>query len=108
MPRAQLTLQATVLPRISARSADLFGRLADTRAAGMTLLIKFLVSTAGRVARVVAGLALIAVGLLAIGGTAGIIVAVIGVLLVVAGLFDFWLFPPLYGAPLSGPKIRAI
>ncbi len=64
-------------------------------------------STAGRVTRVVAGLALSAWGLLGIGGTAGIVVAVVGLVPLLAGLFDFCVFAPLFGAPLSGPQIRS-
>jgi hypothetical protein len=64
-------------------------------------------STAGRVTRIVAGIALILWGLVGLTGTAGIVVAVVGALPLVAGLFDFCVFAPLFGAPLSGPKIRA-
>lgn len=74
----------------------------------MNPFIKFMVSTAGRITRIVAGVALIAIGLLAIGGTGGIIVAVIGALPLVAGLFDFCVFAPLFGAPFSGPKARSV
>ncbi len=73
----------------------------------MNPFIKFMASTAGRVTRVVAGLALIAWGLLGIGGTAGIVVAVIGLVPLLAGLLDFCVFAPLFGAPLSGPQIRS-
>lgn len=73
----------------------------------MNPLIKFLASGAGRMVRIVAGIALIAIGLLSIQGTGGIVVAVIGVLPLLAGLFDFCVFAPLCGLPLSGPKIRA-
>ncbi|MGD0172878.1 MAG: DUF2892 domain-containing protein [Anaerolineales bacterium] len=73
----------------------------------MNPFVKFMASTTGRIVRIVAGIALIALGLLAIGGTAGIIVAVIGAVPLLAGLFDFCVFAPLFGAPLSGPKIRA-
>jgi hypothetical protein len=72
----------------------------------MNPFVKFMASTAGRIVRIVAGIALILVGLLAIGGTGGIIVAVIGAVPLLAGLFDFCVFAPLFGAPLSGPKIR--
>jgi hypothetical protein len=72
----------------------------------MNPFIKFMASTAGRVVRIVAGIALIAVGLLAIQGIGGIVVAVVGALPLLAGLFDFCAFAPLFGAPLSGPKIR--
>jgi hypothetical protein len=68
--------------------------------------IKFMASTAGRIVRIVAGIVLIAVGLLAIHGITGIVVAVVGALPLVAGLFDFCVFAPLFGAPLSGPRIR--
>ena len=69
-------------------------------------LIKFLASTNGRIVRAVAGIALIVVGLLVIGGTAGIIVAVIGVAPLAAGVFDFCIFAPLFKLPLMGKQIR--
>lgn len=72
----------------------------------MNPLIAFLASTAGRGVRAVAGLILIALGLLVLQGTAGIIVAVIGIVPLAAGVFDFCLFAPIFGAPLSGSKIR--
>ncbi|MEO8391449.1 MAG: DUF2892 domain-containing protein [Chloroflexota bacterium] len=73
----------------------------------MNPFVKFMASSNGRIARIVAGIALIALGLAAIGGTAGIVVAVIGAVPLLAGIFDFCVFAPLFGAPLSGPKIRA-
>jgi Protein of unknown function (DUF2892) len=73
----------------------------------MNPFIAFMASTAGRITRIVAGLALVAWGLLGLGGAAGLVVAVIGALPLLAGLFDFCVFAPLFGAPLSGPKIRA-
>jgi hypothetical protein len=73
----------------------------------MNPFIKFMASTAGRIVRIVAGAALIAWGLLGLGGTAGIIVVVVGAVPLLAGLLDFCIFAPLFGAPLSGSKIRA-
>ena len=73
----------------------------------MNPFVKFMASTAGRIARGVVGILLIAWGLLGIGGTGGIILAIVGLLPLVAGLFDFCVFAPLFGAPLSGPKIRS-
>lgn len=73
----------------------------------MNPFIMFLASTSGRIVRIVAGVALIAWGLLGLGGTTGIIVAVIGAVPLFAGVFDFCVFAPLFGSPLSGPKIRA-
>ena len=73
----------------------------------MNPFVKFLASSAGRVIRALAGLALVAWGLLGLGGTTGVIVAVIGLVPLAAGLFDFCVFAPLFGNPLSGQKIRA-
>ena len=73
----------------------------------MNPFIKFMASTSGRLTRIVAGLVLIAWGLMGLGGTAGIIVAVVGAVPLLAGVFDFCIFAPLFGSPLSGPKIRA-
>ncbi len=73
----------------------------------MQSLIKFLVSTAGRVTRIVAGIALIAVGLLWLGGAVGIVVAVVGLVPLLAGIFDVCVFAPLFGLYFNGPKTRA-
>lgn len=73
----------------------------------MNSFVNFMASTNGRIARIVAGIALIVLGLMALSGTIGIIVAVIGLVPLAAGLFDFCIFAPLFGRPLSGPKIRA-
>jgi hypothetical protein len=73
----------------------------------MNPVINFLASTAGRLTRIVAGVALIAWGILGLGGTTGIVVAVVGAVPLLAGIFDFCIFAPLFGYPLSGPKIRA-
>jgi hypothetical protein len=73
----------------------------------MNPFVTFMASTAGRITRIVAGLALIAWGTLGLGGTPGLVVAVIGAVPLLAGVFDFCVFAPLFGAPFSGPKIRA-
>ncbi|HSD83656.1 MAG TPA: DUF2892 domain-containing protein [Anaerolineae bacterium] len=73
----------------------------------MNPFVKFMTSAAGRVIRIAAGLALVLWGLMSIGGTTGVVVAVIGLVPLVAGLFDFCIFAPLFGAPLSGPRIRS-
>jgi hypothetical protein len=64
-------------------------------------------SGAGRIVRIDAGVALIAWGLLGLGGTTVVVVAVVGALPLLAGLFDVCVFAPLFGCPLSGAKIRA-
>lgn len=69
---------------------------------------QFMASGVGRVARIVGGIALIAGGLLAIGGPAGIIMAAIGLVPLLAGTFDVCVFSALFGGPFSGAAIRAI
>ena len=73
----------------------------------MNPFVTFMASTAGRLIRIAAGIALVLWGLMGIQGTAGIVVAVIGVVPLAAGLFDFCVFAPLFGNPMSGPRIRA-
>ncbi len=73
----------------------------------MNPFVGFLASRNGRIIRFVAGLALIVWGLFGLSGVTGIVVAVIGAVPFLAGAFDFCVFAPLFGAPLSGPKIRA-
>ena len=73
----------------------------------MNQVISFLASGTGRIVRVVAGVILVAWGWYGLAGVTGIIVAIIGLVPLVAGIFDFCVFAPLFGAPLSGPKIRA-
>jgi len=73
----------------------------------MNPFVSFMASPAGRITRIVAGIILIVWGLMGLTGVTGIIVAVIGALPLVAGIFDFCVFAPLFGSPLSGPKIRA-
>ncbi|MFW6069287.1 MAG: YgaP family membrane protein [Chloroflexota bacterium] len=72
----------------------------------MNPFIAFMASPAGRFTRIVAGIALIAWAVLGLSGIATIVVAVIGAVPLLAGLFDFCIFAPLFGAPFSGPQIR--
>ncbi len=69
-------------------------------------LIKFLASGMGRWIRVIAGVILIALGLLVVKDTGGIILAVVGLVPLLAGVFDFCVFALLFGAAFSGSKIR--
>jgi hypothetical protein len=73
----------------------------------MNPFVKFMASPSGRITRIVAGIVLVVLGLLVMHGVGGIIVAIVGLVPLVAGLFDFCVFAPLFGAPMSGPKIRA-
>ena len=74
----------------------------------MSPFVKFMISPAGRILRIVAGIALIAWGLAGLDGATGIIVAIVGAVPLLAGLFDFCVFAPLFGGHLSGPKNRAL
>lgn len=71
----------------------------------------FMSSPTGRILRIVVGLGLIGWGVFlaaaASNVTTGIILAVVGLLPLVAGLLDFCVFAPLFGAPFSGSKVRA-
>ncbi len=69
--------------------------------------IGFMASSAGRFTRVVAGLALIGIGLVALHGAGGVALAVVGAIPLAAGVFDFCLFAPLFRLPFLGPAIRA-
>ncbi len=73
----------------------------------MNPFVSFMASTTGRIVRIVVGLLLIAWGLMGLTGVTGIIVTIVGLVPLVAGLFDFCVFAPLFGNPMSGPKIRA-
>jgi hypothetical protein len=74
----------------------------------MNPFVKFMASGAGRVTRVIAGLALVAWGWLGLSGTVGIIVIIIGLVPLLAGLFDVCVFSPLFGGPFAGPDIRKL
>ncbi len=63
---------------------------------------KFMASMTGRLVRIIAGIALILIGLLVVKDTGGIILAAIGVLPVLAGVFNFCLIAPMIGAPFQG------
>jgi hypothetical protein len=71
----------------------------------------FMSSPAGRIVRVVAGLALIGGGVvLAISATnvaLGVVLVVVGLVPFFAGALDVCVFAPLFGGPFSGAKARA-
>ncbi len=67
---------------------------------------RFIASPSGRVLRVVAGLILIFAGFLWIRGTWGVIVAIIGLVPFLAGLFDWCVLAPLFSLPFVGQRLR--
>ncbi len=72
----------------------------------MTGLFRFLASMAGRITRIVAGAILILAGLLVVHGAAGWVIAIVGLVPLVAGLVDVCVFAPLFGHPFQGPALR--
>jgi hypothetical protein len=67
----------------------------------MNSLVNFLTSAAGRMIRIVAGLLLVWIGAYDGGG---ILLAVIGLIPIAAGVFNFCLLAPLFGSPLFPRK----
>jgi hypothetical protein len=72
----------------------------------MKAVFRFLASPAGRVVRVIAGVVLIVVGIAVVNGAIGWILAVVGLVPLVAGVFDWCFFAPLFGLPFVGPRLR--
>ncbi len=67
---------------------------------------KFMTSTLGRAIRIVAGMALGLVGLLAVHGTTGVILIVVGLVPLLAGIFNVCVFAPLFGGPFNGRNVQ--
>lgn len=69
---------------------------------------KFMSATSGRWLRIVAGAVLVAAGLVWLGGVWGVILAVVGLVPLVAGILDVCLLGTLFfGTPLHGKDVRA-
>ena len=66
----------------------------------------FMSSLSGRLLRILAGLALIVIGLVGVHGRGGIILAIVGLVPLVAGVGNFCLFAPLFGEPLRAKDIK--
>ena len=70
----------------------------------MKNFVRFMVSKSGRALRIVAGLALIAIGAFSPGVNWTMII--IGILPLATGLFDICVLSPLLGYSFSGQKTR--
>ena len=66
---------------------------------------RFMTSTLGRAIRIIAGLALIVVGLLAVHGLAGALIVVVGIVPLIAGILNVCVFAPLFGGPFNGRDV---
>jgi hypothetical protein len=67
---------------------------------------RFIASPAGRVVRVLAGLVLIVVGMWLVQGVGRWVLTVVGLVPLVAGVFDWCVFAPLFRLPFIGPSLR--
>ena len=72
----------------------------------MRTLFGFLASPLGRGVRIVAGLALILIGLFVIEGPLSWAFEMVGLIPLLAGLFDFCVFAPLFGLPFVRARLR--
>ena len=69
---------------------------------------KFMSSPAGRLVRIAAGLVLIGLGSLFTSGMLGLILIIVGVVPLIAGIFDICVIGALFlGTPLRGAEIRS-
>jgi len=70
----------------------------------MSSFVAFMQSMTGRILRIVVGVALIAIGLLVVKDVWGIVLAVIGLVPLIAGLAGVCLVAPLFGFTLKGQQ----
>ncbi len=68
---------------------------------------QFINSPAGRIARIVAGIALIAWGYTQGGGSLGLVLMVVGLVPLLAGVFNWCLISALLGGPIRGALIAS-
>ncbi|HSB67004.1 MAG TPA: DUF2892 domain-containing protein [Anaerolineales bacterium] len=67
---------------------------------------RFMSSSFGRLLRIVAGIALVVVGLAVVHGMGGIILATVGLIPLAAGLFNFCTTAPLFGGPFFAKDLQ--
>ncbi len=70
----------------------------------MGAFVQFMQSFAGRLLRIIAGIALIALGVFVVKDIGGIIIAVIGAIPLIAGLAGVCFLAPLFGYTLTGER----
>lgn len=68
-------------------------------------LATFMAGSMGRGIRVVAGIVLILIGVLALDGAVAYVVEAVGLVAVLAGVFNVCLLAPILGAPFKGKDI---
>ncbi|MBZ0300164.1 MAG: DUF2892 domain-containing protein [Anaerolineae bacterium] len=68
--------------------------------------VTFMTSSRGRMMRVVMGIILMSIGLLVVKDTLGTVLALIALVPIAGGLFDFCVAGVVMGYPFSGEKAR--
>ncbi|MBP7686967.1 MAG: DUF2892 domain-containing protein [Thermoflexales bacterium] len=68
--------------------------------------VKFMTSGMGRGARIVLGIVILSVGLLVVQGTPGLIMAVVALIPIAGGVFDYCLVGAALGYPFWGAEAR--
>jgi len=72
----------------------------------MNAFFRFIAGPVGRLIRVIAGVALIVIGLWLVQGVVGWILAIVGLVPLLAGIFDRCVFAPIFGLPFEGARLR--
>lgn len=106
-----LRYRAPMPPAVREAAATSSDRVTDTPAPtpsgfASTGFAQFMSSSAGRIARVIAGAGMIAGGI-AMDSDGGTALAIAGGVPLFAGTFDFCVLSPLFGGPFWGKDIRA-
>ena len=68
--------------------------------------VKFMTSGMGRGARIVLGIVILSVGVLVVQGTPGLIMAVVALVPIAGGVFDYCLVGAALGYPFWGAEAR--
>lgn len=67
---------------------------------------RFMAGPAGRMLRIVVGLVIIGYGWTRMGTTSGVVLLVLGLVPLLAGIFNVCVIAPIIGAPFSGSASR--
>ena len=73
---------------------------------GQSAFARFVNSTPGRLARLIAGIDLIALGYMQRDGATGLVLIVVGLVPLATGAFDQCLISVILGGPISGERLR--
>jgi len=73
---------------------------------GRSGFARFVNSPAGRIARVIVGIALVGWGYTLRGSGSGMALMVVGLIPLAAGILDWCLISALLGGPISGARVR--